>query len=76
MLGLLTHDADAHHKKINMPTNATYYIDAETLEEASAVYLDAELNTLAEDGFYSDSNISREQVEGALLPSVECPTCT
>lgn len=58
-----------------MPTNATYYIDAETLEEASAVYSDAELNTLAADGFYSDSNISREQSNGVLLPAVECETC-
>lgn len=58
-----------------MPTNATYYIDAETLEEASAVYSDAELNTLASDGFYSDSNISREQLNGVLLPAVECETC-
>lgn len=58
-----------------MPTNATYYIDAETLEEASAVYSDAELNTLAADGFYSDSNISREQLNGVLLPAVECETC-
>lgn len=58
-----------------MPTNATYYIDAETLEEASAVYSDADLNTLAADGFYSDSNISREQLNGVLLPAVECETC-
>ena len=58
-----------------MPTNATYYIDDETLEEASAVYSDAELNTLAADGFYSDSNISREQLNGVLLPAVECETC-
>lgn len=58
-----------------MPTNATYYIDAETLEEASAVYSDAELNTLAADGFYSDSNVSREQLNGVLLPAVECETC-
>ena len=58
-----------------MATNATYYLDAETFTEASAVYTDSELTTLAPDGFYSDSNVSREQLNGELLPAVECETC-
>jgi hypothetical protein len=58
-----------------MATNATYYINANSLEEATAIYTDAELNTLAADGFYSDSNISREMNGGILLPSQECLTC-
>jgi hypothetical protein len=58
-----------------MATNATYYINANSLEEATAIYTDAELNTLAADGFYSDSNISREQLNGVLLPAQECQTC-
>jgi hypothetical protein len=59
-----------------MVTNATYYINANSFEEATAIYIDAELNTLAIDGFYSDSDISREQEAGILLPSQECLTCT
>lgn len=58
-----------------MVTNATYYINANSFEEATAIYIDAELNTLAIDGFYSDSDISREQEAGILLPSQECLTC-
>ena len=59
-----------------MATNATYYIDADTFEEATAIYTDEDLNTLAPDGHYSDSNVSREQDGGELLPAEECPTCT
>jgi len=44
-----------------MSTNATYYINAETFTEASAVFTDSELTVLAADGFYSDSNVSRQQ---------------
>lgn len=58
-----------------MVTNATYYINANSFEEATAIYTDAELNTLAADGFYSDSDVSREQEGGILLPSKECLTC-
>jgi hypothetical protein len=58
-----------------MVTNATYYINANSFEEATAIYIDAELNTLAIDGFYSDSDVSREQEGGILLPSKECLTC-
>tara|TARA_R110000751_G_scaffold108065_2_gene204620 strand:- start:6469 stop:6648 length:180 start_codon:yes stop_codon:yes gene_type:complete len=58
-----------------MPTNAINYIDAKAFSEATAVFLDSELTILASDGFYSDSNISREQLNGVLLPAQECQTC-
>jgi hypothetical protein len=58
-----------------MSTNATYYINAETFTEASAIFTDSELTVLAADGFYSDSNVSREQLNGVLLPALECQTC-
>jgi len=38
-----------------MPTNAINYIDAKTFLQATAVFIDSELTTLASDGFYSDS---------------------
>lgn len=59
-----------------MPTQETYYLDAVSLGSASVVYTDANLSTVAPDGFYSDGFISREQVSGVLLPQTACPGCT
>lgn len=58
---------------------ANYYIDGTTLNNATAVYMDAALTTCAPNGFYSDGISSREQVsQGSgcvLLPPQPCPTC-
>lgn len=58
-----------------MATNSTYYIDAESFEEASAIYTDSDLSVIADDGFYSDGNISREVLNTVLLPAAECESC-
>lgn len=58
-----------------MATQGTYYLDAPSLSAASVIYDDANLTTVAADGFYSDGVISREQSSGALLPQVSCPSC-
>jgi hypothetical protein len=58
-----------------MATQGTYYLDAPSLGSATVIYSDINLTTVAPDGFYSDGVISREQVSGALLPQVSCPSC-
>ena len=58
-----------------MATQATYYLDAPSLGSASVIYTDAALSIIAPNGFYSDGTIVREQVNGALLPQVNCPAC-
>jgi hypothetical protein len=58
-----------------MATQATYYLDAPSLGSASVIYTDAALSAIAPNGFYSDGTIVREQVDGALLPQVNCPSC-
>jgi hypothetical protein len=58
-----------------MATQGTYYLDAPSLSAATVVYDDANLTTVAADGFYSDGIISREQSSGVLLPQVACPSC-
>lgn len=58
-----------------MATQGTYYLDGPSLSAASVIYDDANLTTVAADGFYSDGVISREQSSGALLPQVSCPSC-
>lgn len=58
-----------------MPTTSTYYLDAETLEAATAVYTDAALTTKATDGWYKEGFVVREQSSGALLPNSDCPQC-
>lgn len=59
-----------------MATQGTYYLDAPSLAEATVVYQDAGLTTLAPDGYYSNGTIVRQQLEGVLLPAQACPTCS
>lgn len=53
----------------------TYYLDASSLAQATAVYTDATLTICAADGVYSDGNITRVQT-GCVLGSAKfCPSC-
>ena len=53
----------------------TYYFDGTTLANATSVYTNASLTTLALDGFYSDAGIVRQQVNGILLNAQTCNSC-
>lgn len=55
-----------------MAISSTYYLNAPSLGSATAVFSNSTLTTLAADGFYSDGVISREQVDGVLLPQQDC----
>lgn len=55
-----------------MAISSTYYLNAPSLGSATAVFSNSTLTTLAADGFYSDSVISRQQVSGVLLPQQVC----
>ena len=52
------------------------FIDGETLAQATAVYTDSSLTTLAADAYYSDLSITRQQLNGKLGAVVTCPTCS
>lgn len=54
---------------------ATYYINGTTLANSTAVFTNAAMTSCANDGFYSDGNIVREQVNCSLLPAVQCQSC-
>jgi hypothetical protein len=58
-----------------MATSATYYLNGPSLGSSTAIFSDAALTTLADDGFYSDGLIVREQVLGVLLPQQTCDGC-
>jgi hypothetical protein len=58
-----------------MATQATYYLDAPSLSSATVIYSNANLTTVAPNGFYSDGTIVRQQVSGVLLPQNTCPSC-
>lgn len=51
---------------------ATYYIDALTFEDATAVYTNSNLTTLANDGYYNHDGSFREQNDGHLLNIDTC----
>lgn len=53
----------------------SYYINAPTLNSATAVYVNPELTECAPDGYYADGPIVRQQVSCSLLPAEECPYC-
>lgn len=55
-----------------MAVNSTFYLDAADLTSATAVYLDISLANLSPDGFYSDGDTVRQQLDGFLLPPDPC----
>ena len=57
-----------------MPTQ-TYYINGNNLADATAIFTDANLTQCAPNGYYSDGNISRQQVDCILLPPEDCELC-
>jgi len=59
-----------------MAALGTYYIDAEFLSGATAVFTDANMTIKAPDGYYSDGSTVRQQVSGVLGISIICPTCS
>jgi surface protein len=58
-----------------MPTKSTYFLNAPSFLNATAVFTDASMATCAPDGFYSAEGVIREQVSCVLLPPVNCPDC-
>lgn len=54
---------------------STFYINGNTLAEATSVFTDAALTTLAPDAYYSDGSVVRQQVGGVLLSIESCPSC-
>jgi hypothetical protein len=58
-----------------MPIRQPFYLNADNLSSATAVFLDAALTMCAPNGFYSDGNIVRELVDCVLLPLQQCPSC-
>lgn len=59
-----------------MAALGTYYFNGLTFSTAIAIYTDANFTTLAPDGYYSDSVVSRRQLNGVLLVSQPCASCS
>lgn len=58
-----------------MPTNILYYLNGPSLSSSTAVFLDADLQTCAPDGYYYDGLIVRQQTDCVLSPSFNCSPC-
>lgn len=54
---------------------ATFYLNGTSLSNATSVFTDSALTTLAADGYYSDGAVSRRQVNGVLEDVANCPSC-
>ena len=52
------------------------FIDGVNLADATAVYTDSSLTTLAADAYYSDLSITRQQLNGKLGSIITCPSCS
>ena len=58
-----------------MATLGTYCFDGLNFSQASALFTDSGLTTLAPDGYYSQGGIIRQQLNGSLLNAQPCGTC-
>jgi len=58
-----------------MPIPQYLYLNAPTLSQATAVFYDAALTLCADDGYYSDGTVVRQQVGCVLLPAESCSDC-
>jgi hypothetical protein len=58
-----------------MPTKGTYYINAPSFNDATAVFTDTDLSICAPDGYYSFGGIVRQQIGCQLFPATACPSC-
>ena len=57
-------------------SSASYYLNTSSFTTATSVYTDANLTSLAADGFYKDSSGNvREQSSGILTATSSCVTC-
>ena len=56
-------------------TSGTYYLDAPTLADATAVYTSAAMTTKATDGWYAESGFYRKQTSGVLEITKLCSAC-
>ena len=58
-----------------MAAIGNYYFNGTSFAQATAIYTDAALTTLAPDGFYSNAGIVRQQLNGVLLNAQTCSSC-
>tara|TARA_R100001440_G_scaffold26488_4_gene43225 strand:+ start:20835 stop:22133 length:1299 start_codon:yes stop_codon:yes gene_type:complete len=58
-----------------MAAIGNYYFNGSSFAQATAIYTDAGLTTLAPDGFYSNAGIVRQQLNGVLLNAQTCTSC-
>jgi hypothetical protein len=53
----------------------TYYLNGSSLSNATSIFTDIGLTTLAANGYYSNGAVSRQQVGGVLQAANVCPSC-
>lgn len=58
-----------------MPSQAPFFLDAPTLEQATGAFLNNGLTVKAPDGLYSDGTIIRRLVDGKFITIEEIPPC-
>ena len=55
-----------------MATLGTFYFDTNSFASATTIYDDAALTTVAQNGWYSDGTIVRQQISGVLYAAQSC----
>jgi|TARA_R110000803_G_scaffold115711_1_gene184207 hypothetical protein len=59
-----------------MAAYSNYFINGDTLQNATGVFTDLDMTILAPNGLYSNGVVSREQSSSGLGPITICPTCS
>lgn len=58
-----------------MSLKTTFYLDGPSLGSATTVYTNADLTSVAADGFFSDGLTTVKQVSGVIVAVYGCPQC-
>jgi hypothetical protein len=59
----------------NCAETSEYYINSSSFFEATTIYTDSNLTTIASDGWYQSDGTYRQSVSGVLLDPISCPDC-
>lgn len=56
--------------------NQTYYLNGPDLQSSTGVYQDSGMTILSPDGFYQQGGVTRQLLDGVLLPEQTCLECS
>jgi len=72
---LCYHENNPYKLCCNCDVSDSYFIDSDSFDTATGIWIDENQTTLAEDGLYMIDGTYRQLLSGVLLDPVPCPGC-